>query len=68
MDGIKKALRWVKEYLGPLFVLFEAGMHIYLTIYLFFNWTNLAIWLFTLFETVMFIYLLKNRKKGKVLH
>lgn len=65
MDSInkKKIWEWIKEYLGPAFVLLEAGMHIYLTIYLFFNWANIAIWLFTAFEMVMFIYLLATRKK-----
>lgn len=65
--GVRKALSWIKRYMGPLFVLFEAGMHIYLTIYLLFNWTNLAIWLFTAFEMSMFIYLLLTRKKGGML-
>jgi hypothetical protein len=62
-----KVLKWVKEYLGPLFVLFEAGMHIYLTVYLALHWANWPIWLFTAFEMTMFIYLLINRKKGGVL-
>ena len=64
---MKKVLKWVKQHLGPAFVFFEAGMHIYLAIYLFFNWTNLAIWLFTVFEMSMFLYLLATRKKGGVI-
>lgn len=64
---MKKVLKWLKKYLGPLFVLFEAGMHIYLATYLFFNWANLAIWLYTVFEMSMFLYLLATRKKGGVL-
>lgn len=53
-----------KQYLGPSFVIFETMMHIYLAIYLTLNWTNWPIWLFTIFELVMFIYLLLNRDKG----
>ncbi len=68
MDNIKKAWKWIKDNLGPAFVMLEAGMHIYLAIYLTFNWTNLAIWGFTVFEMIMFIYLLVHRKKGQVLH
>lgn len=61
--------RWLKKYLGPAFVMFEAVMHVYLTIYLFFNWTNFLIWAFTAFEMSMFIYLLvAHKKKESIFH
>lgn len=56
--------KWFKKYLGPAFVLIEAVMHVYLVIYLTFNWTNWLLWAFTVFEMSMFIYLLATRKKG----
>lgn len=55
----------VKKWLGPAFVSFEAVMHLYLAYYLTVNWTNLAIWGFTIFELTMFIYLLKNDLRTK---
>jgi hypothetical protein len=64
---MKKILKWVKQYLGPLFVLFEAGMHVYLTFYLATHWANLPLFLFTAFEMTMFVYLLVTRKKNSVL-
>ncbi len=70
MDGVdeKKIKQWIRHYLGPAFVLLEAVMHIYLAIYLTMNWANWPIWLFTVFEMTMFIYLLATRKKNNVLH
>lgn len=58
---------WKKynKYLDPAFLISEAAMHLYLTIYLFFNWTNLAIWLFTVYELSMFSRLLFKKWKGK---
>lgn len=67
MDKIKSLWKKIKKYLGPAFVLIEAVMHIYLAVYLTFNWTNLAIWAFTVFEGTMFIYLLLNRRKSQVI-
>lgn len=54
---VSSLLRRYRDWLGPAFVAFEAVMHVYLAIYLTINWTNLAIWAFTVFELTMFIYL-----------
>lgn len=62
-----KMLELFKQYLGPLFVLFEAGMHIYLTFYLATHWANWPLFLFTAFEMTMFAYLLITRKKNNVI-
>lgn len=48
----------IKDLMGPAFVILELVMHVYLSIYLTFHWTNWTIWGFTAFETLGFIYLL----------
>ena len=64
----EKTKEWIKENLGPAFVFFEAAMHVYLVIYLSFNWTNWLVWGFTVFELIMFIYLLVKRHYQKTHH
>lgn len=64
---MKKLWEWIRHNLGPVFVIQQAIMHVYLAVYLTFNWTNIAIWAFTVYEMVMFIYLLVTKKKGGVL-
>lgn len=52
--------------LGPTFVAFEAVMHVYLAIYLITQGSNIPVIAFTLFEMIMFFYLLvENRLKGQ---
>lgn len=59
----------LKSQFGPAFVLLELVMHIYLSAYLTFHWTNWTIWGFTAFETVGFIYLLATgRNKEEKSH
>lgn len=55
----------VKRQIGPAFVALELVMHLYLSVYLTFHWTNWTIWGFTAFETVGFIYLLAVGRKKK---
>lgn len=65
---LKEAWSWFKNNLGPAFVFFEAGMHVYLVIYLSYHWTNILVWGFTVFELSMFIYLLVKRHYQKTHH
>src|SRR6266498_745944 len=60
-------LRRIRQDLGPLFVAWEAIMHVYILFYLTFHWTNWLVWGYTAFELSMFVYLLTqkiHKKRG----
>lgn len=62
---MRSLLKTIRSQAGPAFVMLELVMHIYLSVYLTFHWTNLTIWGFTAFETVGFVYLLAIGKGSK---
>lgn len=51
--------------LGPAFVAFEAVMHVYIAVYLIMQQSNIPVIAFTLFEMVMFFYLLVENRMRK---
>lgn len=58
---MKKLWAKYRKFVSPAFLVFEAVMHLYLVIYLTFNWTNWLVWSFTALELAMFIYILFDK-------